>query len=403
MPLLAASTIKDEMRGRWADFIGMFGEMLPVLERKLGVSGPCPIHGGIDGFRLFKDFNETGGAFSQRDGAMSSGVDLTAWLISDGGNTKSLSRDSVGQALKLLSHYIDPDEKMASDEFFKNRPVKAYIVPEKVYDPGKAEKLKKTMKFSKLVKSDENFVIKYLRDTRLLDINSNTISPLLRTHNNILYYEKRTELVSYHPAMIALMSDMSFATPEFPYGKPTTLHRTYLTKDGLKAVVDEPKKTMASGVPSISGSACWLDLPYVYNDAGDAYMAISEGIETALGVKELTGTPTSVASINATLLELVNIPSNVKWVDIYADHDLFKKGERRGERSALVLKKRLEDKGIKVRIIMPPIEGADWLDMLQVVKTAKTDDDKFVALNAVSALPRKEREYAINKFNLLIS
>jgi hypothetical protein len=252
-----------------------------------------------------------------------------------------------------------------------------------------------------LVKSDNSFVIKYLQG-RYLNINSQNISPVLRANNSLLYYDNETEEVSYHPGMIALMTDMKYQSNEMPYGKPITLHRTYLTKDGQKADVTDVKKTMSSAEPTMSGSACWLDLPYVYNDKGDAYMAISEGIETALAVKELTGSPSVVAAINATLLELINIPSNVKWVDIYADHDYFKQGERRGERSALVLKERLESMGITVRIVMPPLEGMDWLDVLQVVKTSiyPGQEDLETANRAISTLPNKAKKYAIQQFGL---
>ena len=93
----------------------------------------------------------------------------------------------------------------------------------------------------------------------------------LRTAYNVRY---QSDCPSFHPAMIAMVTG--------PDGTPSTLHRTYLTDDGRKAAVREPRLLM----PGIIAKGAAIRLA----PAGDA-LGIAEGIETALSASALFGVP----------------------------------------------------------------------------------------------------------------
>ena len=94
-------------------------------------------------------------------------------------------------------------------------------------------------------------------------------------------------------------------------------------------------------------------------------LAIAEGIETALAVREMTGLP-AWSAINSTMLETVRLPESIKSVIIFADLDRSETGKRAADKLA----KRLVNEGRQVQISYPPIsipenlKGVDWLDYL---------------------------------------
>ena len=86
-------------------------------------------------------------------------------------------------------------------------------------------------------------------------------------------------------------------------------------------------------------------------------LALAEGIETALAVREATGWPVW-ATIAAPFMKEVALPPEVKEVVVAADHD------KAGLEAAKALARRLLREGRKVRLAVPPEEGEDWLDTL---------------------------------------
>jgi putative DNA primase/helicase len=93
----------------------------------------------------------------------------------------------------------------------------------------------------------------------------------LRYAASLRYHD---DVLSYHPAMVAIVTDAG--------GKPVNIHRTYLTRDGRKAGVPQPRKMMPGSLPK--GSAIGLAPP-----AGR--LGIAEGIETALAAMKLFQVP----------------------------------------------------------------------------------------------------------------
>jgi hypothetical protein len=129
------------------------------------------------------------------------------------------------------------------------------------------------------------------------------------------------------------------------------LHLTLLEPDGL----GRKEKRLARGSKPKGGAIRLFPL-----EAGQP-LALAEGIETALAVREATGWPVW-ATIAAPFMKEVALPPEVKEVVIAADHD------KAGIEAAHALARRLLREGRRVRIAVPPEEGEDWLDVLVRVK-----------------------------------
>ncbi|NEX21508.1 hypothetical protein G3480_14520 [Thiorhodococcus mannitoliphagus] len=79
-------------------------------------------------------------------------------------------------------------------------------------------------------------------------------------------------------------------------------------------------------------------------------LGIAEGIETALAVQMMTGTPIWAAG-SATLLETFDPPTPIEKLTIWADRDQSGRGEKAAQR----LKERLARRGLAVEVRLPPI------------------------------------------------
>jgi len=141
------------------------------------------------------------------------------------------------------------------------------------------------------------------------------------------------------------------------------LHLTILEPDGR----GRREKKLAGGSKPKGGAI------RLYPLEEDQPLALAEGIETALAVREATGLPVW-ATIAAGFMKEVVVPHEVKEVVVAADHD------RAGIDAAHALARKLLREGRRVRIAVPPEEGEDWLDVLVRVKSG-----------ADGARPREER------------
>ena len=92
---------------------------------------------------------------------------------------------------------------------------------------------------------------------------------------------------------------------------------------------------------------------------------VAEGLETALSAYRVTQIPVW-STVNATLMESFEVPEGVHTVLIWADKDKSVTGEK----SANVLKAKLEKRGIRVYVLLPKLpippraKGIDWNDVL---------------------------------------
>lgn len=147
----------------------------------------------------------------------------------------------------------------------------------------------------------------------------------------------RLALWGEQPVMLARVLDAR--------GELCGVHLTELLPDGS----GRASKRLAKGSHPLGGSI------RLYPFEASKPLALAEGIETALAVREATGWPVW-ASVSATGLERAQLPPEVLEVLIAADHD------KAGLEAARKLARRLLSEGRKVRLATPPKPGEDWLD-----------------------------------------
>lgn len=72
--------IKAAARGSWGTICRELAPALAEAIEKRGRHVSCPVHGGEDGFRLFPDFDESGGGICNTCGTFSDGIALISWV-----------------------------------------------------------------------------------------------------------------------------------------------------------------------------------------------------------------------------------------------------------------------------------------------------------------------------------
>lgn len=330
-----AHAVRRHAQGHWTHVLA---ELAPALEPALKCIGrhvPCPVHGGKDGFRLFRDAPQTGGGICNSCGAFSDGFALLMWLhgwrfaeaLGAVASTLSLSSVDCGPSLP-----VSTPSRSSSSAWRRAAIEKVWMEAMNPHDPSAAP-LRRYLAGRGL--SDEGLAIR-----------------TLRMHPGLSYWENGHRTACY-PAMIAPVTS--------PRGELVTLHRTYLTEDGTKAPVAAPRKLMAYPEDlRLAGSAIRLA-----RLTPDGTLGLAEGIETALAVMLMTGEP-AWAAISAGMMERFEPPPDVEHLTIWADRDRSETGERAAKRLAL----RLKDRGVTTQVVVPEqeipagVSGIDWLDVL---------------------------------------
>ena len=77
---IEAYDVRQFAAGRWTDILGAIAPALTPALSRLGRHVPCPVHGGTDGFRLFRDVDETGGGVCNTCGTFHDGFALLMWV-----------------------------------------------------------------------------------------------------------------------------------------------------------------------------------------------------------------------------------------------------------------------------------------------------------------------------------
>lgn len=335
-----AQEVKQRARGAWDR---IFLSLAPALARAIEKAPrhvPCPVHGGKDGFRLFKDWRETGASICNTCGAHGDGFSTLMWV----------NGWSFRETLEEVATYLG--ERKIS------RTGRALATHAKGDSDEENERLRQAL--NKVWNESISISDRDAEPARLyLARRGISISPpeTLRFHPSLSYYDGDKKIGEY-PAIIAMVTGAR--------GNPVTIHRTYLTPDGKKAPVESPKKLMAYPKDrKIVGGAIRL------TEAGLQVMAVAEGLETSLAVMEGTGLPVWCA-VNALLLENFVPPEPVERVLVFADKDRpteqHPKGH--GQEAAKQLVQRLWEMGIKASAIVPAGDiqtgqkSLDWLDIL---------------------------------------
>jgi putative DNA primase/helicase len=168
----------------------------------------------------------------------------------------------------------------------------------------------------------------------------------LRYHPSLKYSEG-----VFCPAMVGVVRDSDW--------NMVSIHRTFLTPDGMKAEVQSPKKLYPG--PALTSAGVYLFNSYTIRPT---VVGIAEGIETALGAASLFRVPT-IAAICGNLLEKWEIPKAyrdvIQHVLVFGDNDT----NYHGQKCAYALAHRLELANIKTTVHIPINPGEDWADVAQ--------------------------------------
>jgi hypothetical protein len=319
---------------------------------------PCPVHAGKDSFHLFRDFNETGGGFSNKENrGFADGFSLIAWAC---GITDL-------QALNLVALHLN---MVDNNNHMLNKVTVRKPLPQPATQtqpvPKKAENIRLIWDNRKKFTRTESYVGWLYLKSR--GINPWPFPSNLFFHQGMNYYQPSThpdgkiDNLGKFPCLIAGVTDLN--------GRLVTIHRTYLKKDGsAKAPVPSPKKMMPPALPGDT-KGCAVQL---YKATGRS-LGLAEGIETALAVAEVSQMPVW-ATLHTAGMETVQIPKHVTDVFIWADKDRPTQAhpEGAGYEAAKKLRNHLTKQGVTVHILLPLFKipknkkGIDWLDVKNAV------------------------------------
>ncbi len=170
----------------------------------------------------------------------------------------------------------------------------------------------------------------------------------------------RENNLRYHPKVMnkeagKIMPALLLKVSVGPLTELVAVHRIFLTQDGQKADLDNPK--MALG--AIKGAGIWFGTP-------NEKLAIAEGPENALTIRVL-GAPFAVSTVYATNFANLTIPDYVTHVDLYPDPDPA--GLTNTQKAIEAYKAQNK----KVSVKLPPKKEyngilMDWNDILQEAK-----------------------------------
>lgn len=342
---LQIETLRPHLDGRWLDVLQQLAPELAPAVARVGRHVGCPVHGGKDGFRLFKDAEYTGGGVCNSCGVFHDGFELLSWLYGWG---FSQSVAAIGQVLGVQSGRPLPVLPARQ----RSKPDWQYVKQQE--DASLIRRLNQLWgETLPLSDSRAQPVWHYLQRRGIVIRFRPEWDGALRFHPQLPYHDESGAWLGSYPALVGKIVTTT--------GRAATLHRIYLTEDGFKAPVEHPKKMMP--IPSdrvITGGAIPLGAP-------SEVLGVAEGIETALAVTRATG-QTVWPVVNATLLARFEPPEGVKMLYIWADQDL----NETGLNAAQDLKAKAWKKGIVTQILLPPmplklgVKSWDWNDVLNL-------------------------------------
>lgn len=329
---LSFDELSREMDGRWPHALA---ELAPSLAEAIGDAPnhvSCPVHGGRDGFRLYKDYIKTGGGVCNTCGPFPSGFLLLAWALNC---TNKEAVHAVGRWHRNETTGPEPVHREPPP------PPVPRIEPEVAL-----ARIRKAWLESRPLGGTPAEA--YLAKRGIWREN---MPDTLRYHPRMSWFDPvAKESLGLFPCLLAPIKQ--------PDGQVASLHRIYLTPSGDKANVPDPKRMMAASA-DLRGSAIRL-----YPAQGEE-LGLAEGIETALAAHAISRMPVW-ACVTARLMETVRVPAHVKKVVIWADLD----NSNTGAAAAAASAKRLREEGREVEILLPqgPVpagrKSTDWLDVM---------------------------------------
>lgn len=342
-----ADDVRDEARGKWDRILRtLVGQELEQALKKPGKHVGCPVHGGTDGFRLFPNYNETGGGVCNTCGTFNNGISLYMWL----------TQTRFPQALEDIADVLG----MSAGDDVRPQRTRPTASPPAPTGNTEAENERLRQKLQEVWMATLSLTAKEAEPARLYFARRglrHTIGlpeQVVRFHPSLPYYDKdendKTICLGHFPTIVSLVQGAD--------GKPVTLHRTYLDAEGFKAEVPSPKKMMAyPDTRQLLGGAIRLCPPA-------RVMGTAEGLETSLAIIQSNNMPVW-PGVNATMMENMILPPEVEVLYVFADKDR----SNRGVEAAKKLRERMWKAGKQAGAFLPPIEipegakGVDWLDL----------------------------------------
>ncbi|KZL24265.1 Zinc-binding domain of primase-helicase [Pseudovibrio sp. Ad37] len=339
-----AKVVQEKAAGKWGQIAS---DLAPDLQPALDANHrhvPCPIHGGTDGFRLFPRFDDSGAAICNTCGCFSKFkllMEVNKWDFSKTVN-------EVG-ALIGASAVDGRKHPTSNSRAFKATPVTKQAP--KPNNKSIADYRRKLDYFWGLGVSVGHQSAEPLRKYW----QSRGLSKLLHGPCDDVRFVRRFKHPSgqYFPAKFLAIRNKQ--------GDIVNLHRTYLTSDGQKAGVENPRLMMK--IPerfSIAGSAIRYGTPI------QGVLSVAEGFENAGAVYCATGL-NCWSAVTANMLKRFKPPESVHTVLIWCDKDILGVGDS----AALELCQRLKLEGLSAFIIKPKgtipqgTKGLDWNQVWQ--------------------------------------
>ena len=345
--------LDETCKGRWDSiFLSLACELEEAINH-YPKHGPCPRHDGTDGFRLFKDFKENGGAVCNSCGSgrgWKDGYAVLSW-IRQWDNTETIRQVA---ALAISMGWLANDDSYVQKSSL-NQPSIDISQPKTTPEWNSAKEAKIMNTWKNALSASHALALPLRRYLEKRGLQLRHIPTTLRFAPSLDYYEQKEGSDQWvktgeYPALLAARVQLD--------GRLITLERIYLTEDGEKAAVPEVKMRMSPPLAgATNGTAVRLFQP-------GKTLGIAEGIETSLAVHLATGFP-MWASATAGLLELIEIPEHVETVLIWADLDK----SNAGQHSASKLADRMARLGKNVAVFLPPgpipqgKKGVDWEDV----------------------------------------
>lgn len=364
-PKLTAELLRPQARNKWLEIFqylcpGMFDDAI----RNLGAHVTCPFHGGQADFRFTKRSTKKGGCTPETGVAM-----CTCGVYPDGFAVVHKARGGrFYDTLKEIDAYLNGTEIKAP------APLKPFVPAVRpLTDAEQAAKDAEILaKVKALASNGQPFnmkttpyyvergidprILEHLTDVRV--VSSLGYFHLVRKEGS---KETKVEKLGSFPAILAMMRDSD--------GNLVAVHRTWLTKD-RKAKAPVPKAKKLSETPNAAGAAIRL-----FDAEGTDALGLCEGIETALGVRQLAtggywpdlGPIPIWATYSERNIRNFKVPESLlptlKKIIVFADND--ERGT--GLDAALEFKERMatEYPHLIVEIRMPELTGWDWLNVLE--------------------------------------
>lgn len=346
--------VASEASGRWAQIIPALS---PIPAELLdGKNHPCPVCGGKDRFCAFSDFIEKGTVFCRgcRAEKPGDGFDTLCWI--NGWDSKEcLNRVAEYLGIENRKHSHKSETRSQSTGKAKSKPSTTEILTPAEMTKRRNAIVALQTDWQKAIQGSP-ILDAYLASRGLMLPTPSTLrlDPMRRYW---VCEEKR--FIENFPAMLAQVRR--------PTGTIVALHQTWLELDGSGKLLAHNAKKVTGEIYKgyLTGVAIRL------YPAG-ARLCITEGIETALAIREVTGLPVWAAYC-AGAMKKIEIPPTVQEVIICADWNL----NGIGQQAANDLAERLLLDGFAVRVVIPPppepgsndgddapVDAVDWLDVL---------------------------------------